>query len=134
MAILPRRHMLVRTSQLFRSYCLVDKRSQGHAVAKDSRWPSSIANVSDIVCEQDRAAPAGSDKQSVRHPDRIGKYLVEEHLGGGMSSVYRARDPLLGKEGAIQVLKEDRNADSAQRDRFLNEARIAANMEHPNIL
>src|SRR5262245_64918473 len=51
-----------------------------------------------------------------------------------MSSVYRAKGPLLGKAVAIKVLKEDRQADPAQRDRFLNEARIAANMEHPNIV
>jgi serine/threonine-protein kinase len=113
---------------------LVDKGAQGSAVAKDSTWPSSIAGVSDIAFERDRAALPSGEKQSVRHPDRIGKYLVEEHLGGGMSSVYRARDPLLGKAVAIKVLKEDRNADPAQRDRFLNEARIAANMEHPNIV
>jgi len=29
----------------------------------------------------------------MKHPDYIGKCVIEEHLGGGMSNVYRARDP-----------------------------------------
>jgi eukaryotic-like serine/threonine-protein kinase len=107
---------------------------QAHGDARDSAWPSSIANVSDIASEHELVAPSTRDNQLVRHPDRIGKYLVEEHLGGGMSSVYRAKDPVLGKTVAIKILREEGKSDPAQRDRFLNEARIAANMEHPNIV
>ena len=29
-------------------------------------------------------------QQSAKHPDHIGKYVVEDYLGGGMSNVYRA--------------------------------------------
>jgi serine/threonine-protein kinase len=70
--------------------------------------------------------------QAGPHPDHIGKYLVEDDAVG--CRVYRAKDPRLGKTVAIKVLREDFSADQAQRDRFLNEARIAANMEHPNIV
>jgi serine/threonine protein kinase len=83
---------------------------------------------------QQAHALAGDGTWSPLQPNRIGRYVVEEHLGGGMSNVYRAQDPVLGKAVAIKVLKDDRNLDDAQRDRFLNEARIAANMEHPNIV
>ena len=68
------------------------------------------------------------------HPDHIGKYVVEEYLGGGMCHVYRAKDPLIGKTVAVKILKAENNSDPESRDRFLREARVAANMEHPNIV
>jgi serine/threonine protein kinase len=72
--------------------------------------------------------------QSTTHPDHIGKYLVEEYLGGGMSHVYRAKDPVLGKTVAIKILTADSARDQESRSRFLREARMAANIEHPNII
>jgi serine/threonine protein kinase len=68
------------------------------------------------------------------HPERIGKYVVEEYLGGGMSHVYRAKDPLLGKTVAVKVLTDAATSDEESRSRFLREARMAANIEHPNII
>src|SRR5262245_37558055 len=68
------------------------------------------------------------------HPERIGKYVVEEYLGGGMSHVYRAKDPLLGKTVAVKVLTDTATSDEESRNRFLREARMAANIEHPNII
>src|SRR5882724_6875566 len=68
------------------------------------------------------------------HPERIGKYVVEEYLGGGMCHVYRAKDPVIGKTVAVKILKPENNSDPESRDRFLREAQMAANMEHPNIV
>ena len=50
-------------------------------------------------------------QQSAKHPDHIGKYVIEEYLGGGMSNVYRATDPVLGKTVAIKILTADVAAD-----------------------
>jgi hypothetical protein len=39
----------------------------------------------------------------MEHPSRIGKYEVEQYLGGGMSRVYRAKDSVLGRRVALGV-------------------------------
>jgi hypothetical protein len=39
-------------------------------------------------------------------PARIGKYELEEYLGGRMSQVYRARDTVLGRTVAVKILTE----------------------------
>jgi serine/threonine protein kinase len=70
----------------------------------------------------------------MNHPEHIGKYLIEKYLGGGMSHVYRARDPVLEKTVAVKILKAENNADEECRSRFLREARMAANIDHPNII
>src|SRR3954452_19248334 len=67
-------------------------------------------------------------------PARIGKYELEEFLGGGMSHVYRARDTVIGRTVAVKVLTDAGTADPAAMARFLAEARMAGNVEHPNIV
>src|SRR6202171_919873 len=60
--------------------------------------------------------------------DRLGPYEVLAPIGaGGMGEVYRAHDPLLGRDVAIKV--------SAERfsERFEREARAVAALNHPNI-
>ena len=37
---------------------------------------------------------------------RVGKYELEEFLGGGMSHVYRAKDSVLGRRVAVKILTE----------------------------
>jgi eukaryotic-like serine/threonine-protein kinase len=65
---------------------------------------------------------------------RLGPYEIEEPLGvGGMGEVYRARDTKLRREVAIKVIRPDLVADSKIRRRFLQEARTAASINHPNI-
>ncbi len=61
-------------------------------------------------------------------PARIGKYELEEFLGGGMSRVYRARDTVLGRRVAVKLLTEVGGADPEVRARFLAEARIASKL------
>jgi len=67
-------------------------------------------------------------------PARIGKYELEEYLGGGMAEVYRARDTLIGRTVAVKVLTEKGRHDHEVKERFLAEARTAGNLSHENIL
>ena len=71
---------------------------------------------------------------AIQHPTRIGKYEVNEFLGGGMSHVYRATDTVLGRRVALKVLTETAMADGDAKDRFLQEARLASNIQHENII
>ncbi len=67
-------------------------------------------------------------------PARIGKYELQEFLGGGMARVYRAVDTVIGRTVAVKILTEEGCANEEIRSRFLQEARLAGNIAHDNII
>ena len=72
---------------------------------------------------------------SISSGSKLGPYEILSLLGaGGMGEVYRARDPRLGRDVAIKVLPADRMADEGRRRRFIQEARAASALNHPNIV
>lgn len=71
----------------------------------------------------------------VSGPRCLGRYIIEGFLGkGGMGEVFRARDPLLERTVAIKLLPRETANDGALRRRFVNEARTASALNHPNIV
>jgi tRNA A-37 threonylcarbamoyl transferase component Bud32 len=63
------------------------------------------------------------------------RYEVLGMLGkGGMGAVYRAYDHLLKRHVAYKVLAESLLRDPLARDQLLNEARAAAQLNHPNVV
>ena len=67
----------------------------------------------------------------------IGRYTLLEPLGqGGHGIVYRARDPELGRDVALKVLRSsDTGPDRARRTaRLLREARALARLSHPHLV
>ncbi len=67
-------------------------------------------------------------------PARIGKYELQEFLGGGMARVYRAVDTVIGRTVAVKILTEEGCANEEIRSRFLQEARLAGNVTHDNVI
>jgi eukaryotic-like serine/threonine-protein kinase len=64
----------------------------------------------------------------------IRTYKILSLLGtGGMGEVYRARDKRLGRDVAIKLLPASFATDPARRNRFEQEARALAALNHPNI-
>jgi Protein kinase domain len=62
-------------------------------------------------------------------------YRLRAVLGrGGMSVVYKAEHPRLGSTVALKVLAPDLATDDVFRARFLEESRIAAALNHPNVI
>ena len=62
-------------------------------------------------------------------------YLIEVPLGrGGMSEVYRAKNPRLGNLVAIKMLAPELAEDVLFRERFVRESQIAASLDHPNVI
>ena len=62
-------------------------------------------------------------------------YRIESKIGeGGMGVVYGARDTHLDRPVAVKVLPPDRVADPARKQRFVQEARAASALNHPNIV
>ena len=65
----------------------------------------------------------------------IAGYRIEEILGrGGMGVVYRATQLALEREVAIKLITTERSEDPVFRERFKSESRIAASIEHANVI
>jgi YVTN family beta-propeller protein len=65
----------------------------------------------------------------------LGIYEVRTRIGrGGMGEVYLARDTRLGRPVALKVLPERFALDERFRERLLRESRLAASLDHPNVV
>lgn len=65
----------------------------------------------------------------------ISRFRILAELGrGGMASVWKARDELLGRDVALKLLDETLARDAHERQRFRREAEISASLEHPSIV
>jgi tetratricopeptide (TPR) repeat protein len=71
------------------------------------------------------------------HPPRepaAGRFrLVRELARGGMGVVYRAEDPAIGREVAVKLLHERLRRDPAAAARFVAEARVTGQLQHPGV-
>jgi serine/threonine-protein kinase len=60
--------------------------------------------------------------------------LTRLHAQGGIGRVWLARDETFGRDVALKELRPERTANPAVWARFLEEARITGQLEHPNIV
>jgi WD40 repeat protein/tRNA A-37 threonylcarbamoyl transferase component Bud32 len=99
------------------------------AAAADEHLVDLLATVP----ETDTRPPAGGATATSAEPHP--RYtLLRLHARGGIGQVWLARDADLGREVALKELRPDR-ADSADaRDRFLKEAQVTGQLEHPGIV
>ncbi len=66
--------------------------------------------------------------------EKIHNYQITAHLGqGGMGTVYRATDIMLGREVALKMLHPQLTIQPQFLERFKKEARVLAQLLHPNI-
>jgi streptogramin lyase len=66
---------------------------------------------------------------------QLAGYRLEEPVGrGGMGVVYRAHDVALERSVALKLLAPALAGDPAFRERFLVESRLAASLDHPNVV
>jgi len=62
-------------------------------------------------------------------------YRIDSLLGrGGMGALYLATHLRLGRRAALKVLVPELAADLAFRERFIEESRVAASLDHPNVI
>ena len=65
----------------------------------------------------------------------VAGYRIERLIGkGGMSAVYLAEHLALGRKVAFKILAHELSQEQAFRDRFVRESRLAASIDHPNIV
>jgi serine/threonine protein kinase len=67
--------------------------------------------------------------------ERLGDYTIQTLIGrGGMAKVYEGYDEKLGRRAAVKVMEIQHDEGDELTQRFIREARSAANLEHPHIV
>jgi serine/threonine-protein kinase len=114
------------------------------------------ASLAEVTTDEARRSLAGLDDTDVRRslaglatppagpvlagttayvPESRGRYaLTRLHATGGIGRVWLARDDALGRDVALKELRPERAAQPAVGARFLREARITGQLEHPGVV
>ena len=67
-------------------------------------------------------------------PQRLGRFEISSHLAsGGMAEIYLARSPAQREPVVVKVITRERATDDNFIQMFLDEARVIATLNHPNI-
>ncbi|MEZ5360952.1 MAG: serine/threonine-protein kinase [Bryobacterales bacterium] len=83
----------------------------------------------------DRSVTGPTPSRRLEIGQTLGRYRLLSKIGeGGMGSVYRARDTSLDRQVALKTLKAEAVEDSDRRRRFVQEAKAASALNHPNIV
>ncbi len=86
----------------------------------------AIAQVADLIEHEKKTLESGK---------KFGHYETVKQIGmGGMGEVYLALDKKLDRKVAVKILKERFSQDKSNLRRFMQEAKAASALNHPNIL
>jgi YVTN family beta-propeller protein len=79
--------------------------------------------------------PAPGSAPALTRSSEFAGHRIEAELGrGGMGVVYRARHVALDAPRALKVIAPGLSADQIFRERFRRESRLAASIDHPNVI
>jgi eukaryotic-like serine/threonine-protein kinase len=93
---------------------------------------SSVSDIDEQLGLSQR--PEDPDREMLERELR-GQYQIVRLLGrGGMGAVYLARDIALHRVVAIKTLRWDLFSNVDERERFKREARMSAQLNHPNVV
>src|ERR1051326_4898648 len=84
------------------------------------------------ICQH--ACELAATPVTVSEGTRLGRYEIRSKLGeGGMGEVYLAQDTKLDRKVALKILPAEVAANQDRTRRFIQEAKSAAALNHPNI-
>src|SRR3954454_8217913 len=82
-----------------------------------------------------RAGDQGVSMMQLDVGSQLGSYRIEGYIGrGGMGVVYRAEHAHLGRQVALKLLAPELAENQSFRERFVRESRVAARVDHPNVI
>jgi formylglycine-generating enzyme required for sulfatase activity len=94
---------------------------------------TSLSNLSTMTPPPSASGRRGTPDETGPVGEMIGEFRLLESLGsGGMGEVYLGHDTLLDRPVAIKILRDDESL-RATHEAYLNEARAAARIQHPNV-
>src|SRR5262249_22883786 len=119
----------------------IEATEQGHAPDPQefiSRHPDLAPELKaffdDRLRFQQTAGRMGESHQPERLERRFGVHeLLDEIARGGMGVVFKGRDTVIGREIAVKVLQDRHVGEAELLQRFLEEAQIAGQLQHPGI-
>jgi tetratricopeptide (TPR) repeat protein/tRNA A-37 threonylcarbamoyl transferase component Bud32 len=104
------------------------------ASVADADVVRSVAALSVAVAQPNGVAHAAGDLSTVPPTDCAGRNLLYEEIGrGGIGRVLRGRDPELHRDLAVKVLRDEYRDDVIVRRRFIEEAQIGGQLQHPGL-
>ncbi len=81
------------------------------------------------------APPAALSRADYIRPSEAPDYQLLKMIGeGGMGVVYAARQSSIARRVAVKMLKPTTNVGADQRDKFISEAVVTGELDHPNIV
>ncbi|MCO4773189.1 MAG: serine/threonine protein kinase [Deltaproteobacteria bacterium] len=97
-------------------------------------------NLGDTIALPEESLPGNSERgafgaKSTHTGERIGRFEVLAELGsGGMGRVLEARDPELRRTVALKLVRDPSEVSQGMLSRFVAEAQITSQLEHPGIV
>lgn len=126
----------VNASGLGRSIRYALERARAAATVADPQtFLSNIHRKLDVLDAEQSVLQRVGGKETAGGAALGGRYLLDALVGeGSHGQVYRASDTTLGRPVVVKILKGEGRRSATEARNFLKEARLAASLEHPNVV
>ena len=95
----------------------------------------ALNSVRNAIQSESEVIEPSAELLTEQRPKILGRYKILDEVGRGATAiVYRAYDPQLDRFIAVKVLKDQLSRNKRYRESFIREARLAAQLTHPNIV
>ena len=114
----------------------MEAEGRGWEASVDGYRPTVVLDQLGVELRQTERPGSASDRPFEGDvPEKIGRFVVGDELGkGAMGRVVEAHDPELRRIVAVKLMLNPHKVSDAQLARFVSEAQITGQLNHPNIV